>query len=67
VVVPPGPVRVPSLGLLALSVTSVSLVAYDKGDNEMMSGLCTDLLAFALQLKKYQGNPQQGYRLMKVL
>jgi hypothetical protein len=37
---------------LALSVTSVTSVAYDIGDNEMILGLFTDLLAFTLQLRK---------------
>ena len=50
--VPPAPVTVPSQRPLAPSVTSVTSVANDKYDNEMILGLCTDLLAFALQLKK---------------
>ena len=47
VAVPPAPVRVPSQRSLASSVTSVV-----NDDNEMILGLCTDLLAFALQLRK---------------
>ena len=43
--VPPAP----SQRTLALSVTSVTSVTNDKGDNQMIPGLCTDLLAFALQ------------------
>ena len=31
-------------------------VANDKGDNEMIPGVCTDLLAFALQLRKTPEN-----------
>ena len=42
VAVPPVPVRVPSQRLLAPSVASVTSVANDKGDNEMILGLCTD-------------------------
>ena len=40
----------------ALSVASVTLVANFKGDNEMILGLCTGLLAFALQPKKTPEN-----------
>ena len=47
VAVPPAPVRVLSQRSLALSVTSVTSVANDKGDNKI-TGLCTDLLSFAL-------------------
>ena len=47
VAVPPAPVRVPSQRPLAPSVASVTSVANDKGNNEMILGLCTDLLAFA--------------------
>ena len=36
--VPPAPVRVPNQRPLALSVASVTLVANDKGDNEMILG-----------------------------
>ena len=36
VAVPPAPVRVPSHRLLAPSVASVTSVANDKGDNEMI-------------------------------
>jgi hypothetical protein len=52
VVVPPAPVRVPSQRPLAPSVASVTSVANDNCDNEMILGLCTDLLAFALQPRK---------------
>ena len=37
-VVPPAPVRVPSQRPLAPNVASVTLVANDKGDNEMILG-----------------------------
>ena len=56
VAVPPAPVRVPSQRPLALSVSSVKSVANDEGDNEMILGLCTDLLAFALQPRKTPEN-----------
>ena len=57
VAVPPAPVQVPSTRLLTLSVASVTSVANDKGDNEMiLGGLCTDLLAFALQPRKTPEN-----------
>ena len=38
------------------SVASVTSVANDKGDNEMILGLGTDLLEFALQLRKTPEN-----------
>ena len=47
--VPAAPVRVPSQWPLAPSVTSV---ANDKGNNEIIQELCTDPLAFALELRK---------------
>ena len=42
VAVPPAPVRVPSQRPLAPSVASVTSVTNDKGDNEMILGLCTE-------------------------
>ena len=39
VAVPPAPVRVPSQRPLALSVASVTSIANDKGDNEMILGV----------------------------
>ena len=53
VAVSPAPVRIPSQRPLAPSVTSV---ANNKGDNEMILGLRTDLLVFALQLRKTPEN-----------
>ena len=38
VAVPPAPVRVPSQWPLAPSVATVTSVAYDMGDNEMILG-----------------------------
>ena len=35
------------------------LSANDKGDNEMVRGLCTDLLAFTLKLRKTRENLSQ--------
>ena len=52
VAVPPALVRVPSQRSLAPNVASVTSVANDKGDNEMILAAVTDLLAFALQLRK---------------
>ena len=56
VAVPPAPIRVPSQRPLGPSVTSVMSVANGKGVNEMIPGLCTDLLTFALQLRKIPEN-----------
>ena len=52
VAVPPAPVRVPSQRPLAPSVASVTSVANDKGDNEMIMGTAHNLLAFTLQPRK---------------
>ena len=56
VAVPPDPVQVPSQRPFAPSVTSVTSVTNDKGDNEMILGLCTDLLEFTLRLRKTAEN-----------
>ena len=51
--VPPAPVRVPNQRQFAPSVASFTLVANDNyGNNEMIPGVCTEFLAFALQLRK---------------
>ena len=65
---PPAPVRLPSQWPLAPNVTSVTSVANDKDDNEMIPGLCSDLLAFSLQLRKTSArrpsmNTATSYRL----
>ena len=52
---PPTLVRVPGQRPLAPS-GYVASVANHKNDNEMIPGLCTDLLAFALQLRKTPEN-----------
>ena len=49
--VPPAPVRVPSQ-----MSRQARLSANDKGASEMIPGLCTDLLAFILQLRKTPKN-----------
>ena len=54
----PAPFRVPSQTPLAPNIASVTSVANDKGENEMLLGLCTDLLAFALQLRKTSARRQ---------
>ena len=46
------PIWVPTQRPFAPSVASVMLVTNGKSDNEMIPGLCTDLLAFALWLMK---------------
>ena len=50
---PSVPVLVSSQWPLAPSVTSL---ANDGGDNEMIQGQCTDILEFALQLRKTSEN-----------
>ena len=64
IAVPPAPVRVPSQRSLSPSVASVTSVANDKGDNEMIlravhrsPGICLTA----------EGKPQLGDRLMKGL
>ena len=56
VAVPTAPIRVPSQMPLSPNVASVTSVANDKGDNEIILGLCIDLLAFALQPRKTAEN-----------
>ena len=56
VAVPPAPIRVPSHRPLVPGVASVTSVANDKGDNKMILGLCTDILAFALQPRETPEN-----------
>ena len=51
-VVPPAPVRVLSKRPCAPSVTSVTSVANDKGDNEMILGAVHSSPGFALRLRK---------------
>ena len=53
--VSPAPVRVSSQRPLAPSVASVTSVANDKGDTEMILGLCTDLLASSTRIPSDEG------------
>ena len=65
VAVPSAPVRIPSQRPLAPCVASVTSIANDKGDNEMI--LRTDLLTFALKPRKTPRKPQLGDHLIKHL
>ena len=53
----PTPVLVPNQKPLALSVIQLP---NDKGDNEMIVRLCSDLLAFTLQLRKTRKSLARG-------
>ena len=53
---PPAPIRVPSLRSLALSVASVTSVANDKGDNEMILGAVHRSPGICLQPRKTPEN-----------
>jgi hypothetical protein len=64
VAVPPAPVRVPSQRPLAQSVTSV---ANDKDDNEMILGAVHRSPGICLTAEKNPRKPQLGNRLMKGL
>ena len=64
VAVPPAPVQVPSQRPLAPSVASVTSVANDKGDNEIISGGCAQMSWY---LPYSRGKPQLGDHLMKGL
>ena len=50
VAVPPAPVRVPSQMPLDLSVTSVTSIANDKGDNEMIPRVLKLLVRWIIQI-----------------
>ena len=63
--VPPTPVRVPSQRPLAPSVTFVTSVANDKGDNEMMPGAVHRSPGIYLSAEENPGESQLGDRLMK--
>ena len=65
--VPPAPVRVLSHRSLAPSVTSVTSVVNDKGDNEMIPGAVHRSPGICLTAEKSPGKPQLGDRLMKGL
>ena len=65
--VPPAPVRVPSQRPLAPSVASVTSVANDKGDNEMILGAVHGSPGTCLIDEENPRKPQLGDRLMKEL
>ena len=65
VAVPPAPVRVPSQRPLATSVTSITSVANDKGDNEMISWAVHRSPGICLTAEENPGKPQLGDSLMK--
>ena len=67
VAVPPAPVRVPSQRPLAPSVASVTSVANDMGDNEMIPGAVHRSLGICLTPENNPGKPQLEDRLMKGL
>ena len=64
---PPAPVRVPSQRPLAPSVASVTSVANDKDDNEMILGTVHRSPGICLTAEKNPRKPQLGDRLMKGL
>ena len=61
------PVRVSSQRLLAPSVASVTSVANDKGDNEIILGAVHRSPGICLTAEKNPRKPQLGDRLMKEL
>ena len=65
--VPPAPVRVLGQRPLAPSVTSVTSVANDKGDNEMNLGAVHRSPDICLTAEEYRRRPQLGDHLMKGL
>ena len=67
VAVPAAPVRVSSQRPLAPSVASVTLVANDKGDNEMILGAVHRSPGICLTVEENPRKPQLGDRPMKGL
>ena len=67
VAVPPATVRVPTQRPLAPSVASVTSVANDKGDNEMILGAVHRSPSICLTAEENPRKPQLGDRLMKGL
>ena len=67
VAVPPAPVRVPSQRPLAPSVASVTSVANDKGDNEIILGAVHRSPGICLTAEENHRQFQLGERLMKGL
>ena len=66
-VVPPVPVRVPSQRPLAPSVVSVTSVANEKGNNEMILGAVHRSPGICFRAEENPRKPQLGDRLMKGL
>ena len=64
---PPAPVRVPSQRPLAPSVASVTLVANDMGENEMIPGAVHRSPGICLTAEENFGKSQLGDRAMKKL
>ena len=62
-VVPQAPVLVPSQRLLALSVTLVTSVANDMGDNEIIPGAVHRFPGICRRVEENPGKPQLGDRL----
>ena len=62
---PPGPVRVPSQRPLAPSVASVTSVANDKSDNEMILEVVQRPPGICLTAEENPRQPQLGDRLME--
>ena len=62
---PPATVHIPSQRPLASSVTSVTSVFNDKGDNEIIQGTVHRSPGIRLTTEKTPGKPQVGDRLMK--
>ena len=67
VAVPPAPVRVLSQRPLAPSVASVTSVANDKGDNELILGTVHRSPGICFTAEENPRKPQLGDRLMKGL
>ena len=65
--VPPPPVRVPSQRSLVPNVTSVTSVANDKGDYEMIPRSVNRSPGICHTVEENPGKPQLGDRLMKGL
>ena len=61
------PVRVPSQRSIAPSVASVTSVANDKGDDEMILGAVCRSPGICITAEENPRNPQLGDRLMKGL
>ena len=64
--VPPAPVRVPSQRPLAPSITTVTSVANNKGDNEMIPGAMHRSPGICLTAEENPGKPQLEDRLMEL-